>query len=73
MATSQGVREMRARILHEALLIERPTTVDDIRHVPRVAMWKPEILDDAIADLAGAGLLEENAHGGLVIHEVVKR
>ena len=70
--TSLGVREMRARIVLDEIrthpeLVER---VEDIARIPRLARWRPEIRDAAVADLAADGRLTEAADGRLC---VVKR
>lgn len=70
MSTALSVREVRAQLLHEALLccpnIER---LDDLlEHLPQFARWNPEILGHAVDDCINAGLLTEAADGRLCIH-----
>jgi len=69
MATSVTLREMRARLLHEALLAhpELVERVEDIARLPRVSRWTPLARDVAIADLAGEGLITEAADGRLCV------
>ena len=63
------VREMRARILADALIAhpELVEHVDDIERLPRVCRWTQLARDVAIADLVADGVLSESADGRVCI------
>lgn len=64
--TSMSVREMRCRIVLAALpagAVHR----EEIRRIPRVAGWRPEVLDQALDDLHRHGHLVPTTDGRLAV------
>ena len=68
--TSISVRQVRAGILHDALLSDPAAVVvtEDIPRLARFSRWAPAVLAAALDDLIDAGLVEEDAYGRLCIH-----
>lgn len=67
MTSSLTVRQMRADILHAALLDEPVERLADIASVPRVALWRPEIRAAAASDLLREGRIAETLTGRLIV------
>ena len=68
--TSLSVREVRAQILHDALLAD-PAAVEhaeDVARLRKFATWAPAVLAAALGDLVAAGRITDDAHGRLQIH-----
>jgi hypothetical protein len=64
---SISVREMRAHIVHDALLAhpELVERVEDIARLPRLAGWTDAILGDAVDRLVAEGAIAESPDGRL--------
>ena len=65
--TSLRVSEVRAQILHTALLEHgNVTRIEDLTEaLPRFALWRPSILDAAVAALVADGRITEDSAGRL--------
>lgn len=67
--TRLSIRDARAAIVHGELLeqLDRFLTTQDVRRLPRFSRWPGEVLGMALCDLACMGLIEEDAHGRLIV------
>jgi hypothetical protein len=65
LPTSMTIRAMRAGIVADEIARhpEAILSIDDVANLPRLAGWAPTVLQVAIADLVGDGILVDDCRG----------
>jgi hypothetical protein len=69
LPTRLTLRDLRSDSLHRLLVSPRGqvSTVDEISGLADLGSWRRPHLEAAIADLVDQGLLDEDAHGQLIV------